>query len=134
MTKREPDYYGIAGLYYKADEITEEGKKHGLALYLRPEASDYEEVLADHDRLVREIDALLNGGVAAKQASLCDLVPQIKTMTANAARYEFIRSRLCNRESLEFNRFPNVLNIAGLGEIKPSEIDRAIDDLMRDAK
>lgn len=45
-------------------------------------AADYEEVLADHRRLVREIDALLNGGVAAKQASLCDLVPQIKALVS----------------------------------------------------
>jgi len=32
----------------------------------------------DHKRLVRELDALLNNGVAAKQASLCDLVSQVR--------------------------------------------------------
>ena len=39
----------------------------------------YEEVLADHRRLVRELDVLLNGqDGAAKQASLCDIVAQVK--------------------------------------------------------
>ena len=37
-------------------------------------------VTADHDRLVRELDVLLNGEEgAAQQASLCDLVSQLKT-------------------------------------------------------
>ncbi|WP_071556473.1 hypothetical protein [Pseudomonas aeruginosa] len=47
----------------------------------QPTADDYEEVLADHRRLVRELDVLLNGeeGVA-KQASLCDLVAQVRTL------------------------------------------------------
>lgn len=41
-------------------------------------AADYEEVLADHRRLVRELDVLLNGEHgAAKQASLCDIVAQV---------------------------------------------------------
>jgi hypothetical protein len=40
--------------------------------------ADYEEVLADHKRLVRELDVLLNGEGAAKQASLCDLVGQVR--------------------------------------------------------
>ncbi len=40
---------------------------------------DYEEVLASHRRLVRELDVLLNGeDGAAKQASLCDIVGQVK--------------------------------------------------------
>lgn len=42
--------------------------------------ADYEEVLADHRRLVREIDVAINGEGAAKQASLCDLVAQIKEL------------------------------------------------------
>lgn len=41
--------------------------------------ADYEEVLADHRRLVRELDVLLNGeDGAAKQASLCDIVLQVR--------------------------------------------------------
>lgn len=43
--------------------------------------ADYEEVLADHRRLVRELDVALNGDGAAKQASLCDLVAQAKHQT-----------------------------------------------------
>ena len=40
---------------------------------------DYEEVLTDHRRLVRELDVALNGEEgAAKQASLCDIVAQVK--------------------------------------------------------
>lgn len=40
--------------------------------------ADYEEVLTDHRRLVRELDVLLNGEEgAAKQASLCDIVAQV---------------------------------------------------------
>lgn len=43
--------------------------------------SDYNECAADHNRLVRELDVLLNGEAgAAKQASLCDIVSQVKHM------------------------------------------------------
>jgi hypothetical protein len=38
--------------------------------------ADYEQVLAGHQRLVRELDVILNGDGAAKQASLCDIVGQ----------------------------------------------------------
>ncbi len=42
-------------------------------------AADYEQVLADHRRLVRELDVLLNGeDGAAKQASLCDIIAQVR--------------------------------------------------------
>lgn len=44
------------------------------------------EVMEDHDRLVRELDVLLNGVDGdAKQASLCDLVAQLKV---NGVRHE----------------------------------------------
>lgn len=46
---------------------------------------DYEEVLADHRRLVREIDAILSApGEPAKQASLCDLIPVIQKLKTEA--------------------------------------------------
>lgn len=56
-------------------------------------ASDYEEVLADHRRLVRELDVAMHGEEgAAKQASLCDLVPLARRLRAEAltnnAKYE----------------------------------------------
>jgi hypothetical protein len=41
---------------------------------------DYNEVLADHDRLVRELDVIINGENAAKQASLCDIVSQCRNI------------------------------------------------------
>jgi len=44
-----------------------------------PTAADYDEVLTDHRRLVRELDMLLNGENAAQQASLCDIVAQVRS-------------------------------------------------------
>jgi len=41
--------------------------------------NDYKEVIEDNKRLVRELDILLNGENTAKQASLCDIVAQLKT-------------------------------------------------------
>lgn len=46
-----------------------------------PSASDYEEVLADHRRLVQELDQLLNGENAAERASLVDIVAQLRART-----------------------------------------------------
>jgi hypothetical protein len=43
--------------------------------------ADYEEVLADKRRLTHEIDVLLNGKHAATQASLCDIVGQLQSMS-----------------------------------------------------
>lgn len=45
-----------------------------LAQVERDTQHDYEEVLTDQRRLVKELDVLMNGRNAAKQASLCDLV------------------------------------------------------------
>lgn len=40
---------------------------------------DYQEALKDVDRLVRELDVIWNGEAgAAKQASLCDIVGQLR--------------------------------------------------------
>jgi hypothetical protein len=45
--------------------------------------ADYEEVLADKRRLTRELDIAMHGeDGAAKQASLCDLIPLAKNMRA----------------------------------------------------
>lgn len=61
--------------------------------------SDYEEIIADNLRLVRELDVLINGKEgAAKQASLCDIVAQIK------------------REGL-IKRTPNVAELIGVLQI-----------------
>lgn len=43
---------------------------------------DYEETIADRNRLVRELDVLLNSEAgAAPQASLCDIVGQLGLLT-----------------------------------------------------
>lgn len=41
-------------------------------------ASDYEDILSDHRRLVRELDIIMNGDNAAPQASLIDIVCQLR--------------------------------------------------------
>jgi hypothetical protein len=41
-------------------------------------ANDFKEVSESHKSLVRLLDIIINGNDAAKQASLCDLVSQIK--------------------------------------------------------
>ena len=43
-----------------------------------PKAEDLQEVIDDYRRLTRELDIALNGDGAAKQASLCDIVAQVK--------------------------------------------------------
>ncbi|MES2346997.1 MAG: hypothetical protein V4641_05435 [Pseudomonadota bacterium] len=48
---------------------------------LSASTADYEETLADHRRLVRELDVILHGeDGAAPQASLCDLVAKVAAM------------------------------------------------------
>ncbi len=49
-----------------------------LVLQIWQMAEGYEEAAADKRRLVRELDVLLNGENAAKQASLCDIVAQVR--------------------------------------------------------
>jgi len=43
------------------------------------EIEDYKEVNEDKKRLTKELDVLLNGSSAANQASLCDIVAQLKS-------------------------------------------------------
>lgn len=46
---------------------------------------DYSKVINDHNRLVRELDAALNGEEgAAEQASLCDIADEVKWLTVAA--------------------------------------------------
>ncbi|AWM87360.1 hypothetical protein [Microvirga sp. 17 mud 1-3] len=52
-------------------------------------SADYEATLADHNRLVRELDVLLNGeDGAAQQASLCDIVAQVQREGLRSKWYE----------------------------------------------
>lgn len=67
------------------DVTPEQALKDSLDWLLEPtceavvsQAAEYEQVLADHRRLVRELDVLLNGeGGAAHQDSLADVVSQL---------------------------------------------------------
>jgi len=60
-------------------------------------AGDYEEVLADHRRLVRELDVHLNGEAgAAKQASLCDIVAQVKRKGIRAGQRAGVAEDACS--------------------------------------
>lgn len=79
--------------------------KRGQKLYAAAGAApaDYEQVLADNNRLVRELDVLLNGeSGAAKQASLCDLVCQIKAGAAPVPSWVSVAERLPEHEDVEF--------------------------------
>lgn len=63
---------------------------HDAAEYHSERIADYKAVIADHQRLVRELDVLLNGPNAARQASLCDIVAQVraKMQTERASHQE----------------------------------------------
>ena len=63
--------------------------------------TDYEEVMADHKRLVRELDVALNGEEgAAKQASLCDILAQVKHSRISVTRLAELEALLsrCDKE------------------------------------
>jgi hypothetical protein len=84
---------------------------------LTPTPEAWEEILADHRRLVRELDVLLNGEEgAAKQASLCDIVAQVRR---EKAQQEAIDAAL--------PRFPVELRKMWSG----SEVQRWIDERMK---
>lgn len=60
----------------------------------RTRARDFEEVLEDHRRLVRELDVILSGADgAAKQASLCDLIGPAKKMVDRVRELEALLGR-----------------------------------------
>lgn len=64
-------------LYERVDDAVSEIKR------LRETIVDFESAYTDYKRLVREIDVIINGeDGAAKQASLCDLMGQIRTLAA----------------------------------------------------
>jgi hypothetical protein len=87
------------GGVYEQGKDYEVGKKHPdetdvaapqlvaypLSQTVQEEATieDYKQVLVDHGRLVRELDVIINGENAAKQASLCDIVSQCKDIFKN---------------------------------------------------
>lgn len=66
---------------YESSTMVTPGQVAELYQLHNPEAitvADYEEVLNDHKRLVKELDQIINGPNTAVQASLCDIVSQIR--------------------------------------------------------
>lgn len=61
-----------------------------------PTPEDYEAVLSDHRRLVRELDFVLNGDNAAEQASLCDIVAQVKATKRESGVREELNDAISN--------------------------------------
>jgi len=59
---------------------------------------DYESVLADHRRLIRELDIIINGDNAAKQASLVDMVCQIRNLWPKMERPVWVKATEFNIE------------------------------------
>ena len=72
---REP-HSGVKGVeYIRADATPTAAESNELT------AADHKECLADHRRFVRVLDVGLNReDGAAKQASLCDIVGQVKSL------------------------------------------------------
>lgn len=75
-----------------------------------PSKQDYEEVLKGHRELVKELDVLINGKNAAKQASLCDIVSQLKALPTQ---------RLWQEKSVEVDGLPekDICGISKNGEM-----------------
>jgi hypothetical protein len=72
-----------------------------------PEAltiEDYELVLKDHRRLVRELDVIINGDNAAKQASLVDMVVQIRDLWKERQGPGWVKSKENEDDILEFHK------------------------------
>lgn len=62
-------------------------RKGAVVFQPAPYVADYEQALEDQMRLTRELDVLLNGEEgAAQQASLADLVAQLRTVVRNTGK------------------------------------------------
>lgn len=63
------------------EEVADDGYQAVEVAKITQQRDELLEAKEDHGRLVRELDVLLNGvDGAAKQASLCDLVAQLKAI------------------------------------------------------
>ena len=94
---------------------------------LRAEIADLKEVLADKRRLARELDVAMHGEAdAAKQASLCDLVPLAKELREKLERAQaalvhhndMARSfyQIANRIATEFSTHELATNFGGFAD------------------
>lgn len=53
---------------------------------LKDEITDLQSVIDDYLRLTKEIDVVLNGDDAAEQASLCDILAQLKQLNVQGGK------------------------------------------------
>ena len=89
--QREDAERGLERL--KAAELTDPLLLQSLSMMrttleaLPEPCADCEEVMADQRRLVRRLDVALNGGGAAPQASLCDVVGQVEAEGIRSRQY-----------------------------------------------
>lgn len=92
--------------------------------------ADYEQTLADHRQLVREIDVILNGeDGAAKQASLCDLMGDIKRHKACLDEYEaleFEKEELESENEILIQRIAKIENVNEGGIEMSNRLDPTI--------
>ncbi|WP_446727925.1 hypothetical protein [Pseudomonas aeruginosa] len=128
--------YSPAAAYWKAWQARAALAQPSPAQAEQPTADDYEEVLADHRRLVREMDVLLNGeACAAKQAMLCDLVSQVEAevrksgqpLLVSAERYRWLRND--DNWGADDSEGQGTSKWANLGELSGTDFDAYLDQL-----
>ncbi len=128
--------YNPAADYWKAWQARAALAQPSPAQAEQPTADDYEEVLADHRRLVREMDVLLNGeACAAKQAMLCDLVSQVEAevrksgqpLLVSAERYRWLRND--DNWGADDSEGQGTSKWANLGELSGTDFDAYLDQL-----
>lgn len=75
----------------------------------------FEDVFEDHKRLTRELDVLLNGeDGAARQASLCDIVSQMRAMKGLKHHQDFVRLiAAANKNALTATAWLKIANKMG---------------------
>lgn len=83
-----------------ADQIVEVVRAPLLARIaeLESQVATYKEVSVNRAWQVRELDILLNGSVAAKQASLCDIISQVRKEGIRSASYIAIDAAIRGNE------------------------------------
>lgn len=100
------DKYGkMEALTYSENAFTNYEKYHHDSILqakdreiaeLEQTIRDYKEANEDKKRLTREIDVIINGDGAAQQASLCDVVGDIKALVSVEAK---LKSRIATLEN-----------------------------------
>jgi hypothetical protein len=97
--KAEIDILPNGEVFVKPSLASEAPAILALANQMADLLGDYERAMADHRKLVRELDVVLNGeGGAARQASLCDLIEPARAMKSALERliYEITALSPCD--------------------------------------